>query len=138
MLVVLLSAVLCAILAAAWVRSYFVQDFIRANLGARRFQVFSLGGQVAVVTLPAPAEAVRGVRWSRETLTSGTPYSDDRLTALWRIRRVPTRDGAYTIFPHWPVVAAAGLPAGVWYALRVRAWRRANAAGAAEESHAAA
>ena len=143
-LAVLLSAVLCLLLAAVWVRSYFVEDFVRIHRGARRVQVFSLGGQVAVITLPAPPGAVPGVRWTRQSLRSGTPYSDDRVTAFWRFRRVPTRDGAYTVFPHWPAVAAAGLPAGAWYALRVRARRRSvgagtsGAAGEAEQPSAAA
>ena len=129
---VLLSAVLCVLLAAVWVRSYVVEDYLRINRGARRVNVFSLGGQIAVVTLPARPDAVPGVRWNRQTLTSGTPYSDDRLTALWRFRRVPTRDGAYTIFPHWPAVAAAGLPAGAWCAMRVRARRQRDAAAGEE------
>ena len=136
-LVVLLSAFLFVVLAAVWVRSYFIEDFIRIYRGDRRVQIFSLGGQIAVITLPARTDAVSGVRWDRQTLTSGTPYSDDRLTALRRFRYVPTRDGGYTIFPHWPVVAAAGLPAGVWYALRERARRRRDA-GAEEEPPAAA
>jgi hypothetical protein len=128
-LLVLLSAVLFVALAAAWVRSYFVEDFIRIYRGDRRVQIFSLGGQIAFITMPARTAAVRGVRWDRRTVTSGTPYSDDRLTALWRFRHVPTRDGGYTIFPHWPVVAVAGLPAGAWFALRERARRRRRAAG---------
>ena len=138
-LLVLLSAVLFVVLAAVWVRSYFVEDFIRIYRGDRRIQVFSLGGQVAVITLPARTNAVRGASWDRKTLTSGTPYSDDRITALWRFRRVPSRDGGYTVFPHWPAVAVAGLPAGVWLALRERARRRRDAGlGPAEQPPASA
>src|SRR5688500_4081866 len=112
-LVVLLSAVLCVLLAAVWVRSYFVEDVILVDRGGRRVDFFSLGGQIAVVTHRGRADGARNVRWNRTTLTSGTPYSDDRLSALGRFKRVPTRDGAYTIFPHWPAVAVAGLPAGL-------------------------
>jgi hypothetical protein len=111
-LLTLLSLLLCVAVATLWVRSYSVEDELRAAREGIDYRGMSILGRVRITRLRQDYRQDRALKWSARAITQRFDFGD--VLHLVEYQASPNGEFREWAVPYWLPCLVLGVPAGAW------------------------